>query len=153
MNTYHVFNVQFSTEIKLSEPQSLGLDALIMKYPHIADDKSALFSVIFVLYPQIAKEAMQMSDDEFLEYAEITFFGSSGQSGQADLTACRNVLGATVESRIVEKCFPDNKYRETFIVALDNGDSLVIGFEKHEQCSMSVYEQATAEILNSLKVC
>lgn len=74
MPEYQIFNIRFETQEVFSEPEKLGLDALLMRYPHDADFQNALFSVIFVLYPEAARESMQMSDEEFLEYAKITFF-------------------------------------------------------------------------------
>ncbi len=147
MPEYQIFNIRFETQEVLSEPEKLGLDALIMRYPHDVDFQNALFSVIFVLYPEAARESMQMSDEEFLEYAKITFFANGGQS---DETQTRMIIGKPVETQILKKVIPQPDILETGIVSLTNGESLVFGFKRSEAFYPDTTEEMISKILTSI---
>jgi len=148
MNTCTVFNFQFLTSIRMSEPEQVGLDAMSMHFPHDADFQNTSFVVMFVLYPQIAKEAMQMSNEEFLEYAKVTFFASGGS---AENTKTRTFFGKSVETQIINKSIPVDSVLEVGIVPLENGDAVVIGFDMKDGFSIDEYEKTILEITESLK--
>ena len=148
MNTYQVFNFQFLTSIRMSEPEQVGLDAMDMHFPHDAEFQSRTFSVMFVLYTQMAKEAMQMSNEEFLEYAKVTFFGSGGS---AESSKTRTIFGKSVETQIIHKIIPATTLLEVGIVSLEKGDAVVIGFDMKDGLSMDEYEKTILEITESLK--
>jgi hypothetical protein len=148
MNTCTVFNFQFLTSIQMSEPEQVGLDAMDMHFPHDADFQNRKLSVMFVLYPQMAKEAMQMSNEEFLEYAKVTFFGSGGS---AESSKTRTIFGKPVETQIIHKIIPATSVLEVGIVPLPNGDALVLGFDMKEGLSFDEYEKTITEITESLK--
>ncbi len=132
----------------MSEPEQAGLDAMSMHFPHDEDFQNTKFSVMFVLYPQMAKDAMQMSNEEFLEYAKVTFFASGGN---ADKTNQRTILGNSVETQIINKIIPVAYMLEIGIVPLSNGDGVVLGFDKKEGFSHEDYEKTIIEITESLK--
>jgi hypothetical protein len=148
MNTCTVFNFQFLTSIQMSEPEQVGLDAMDMHFPHDADFQNRKLSVMFVLYPQMAKEAMQMSNEEFLEYAKVTFFGSGGS---AESSKTRTIFGKSVETQIIHKIIPATSVLEVGIVPLSNGDAIVLGFDMKEGLSFDEYEKTITEITESLK--
>jgi hypothetical protein len=148
MNTCTVFNFQFLTSIQMSEPEQVGLDAMDMHFPHDADFQNRKLSVMFVLYPQMAKEARQMSNEEFLEYAKVTFFGSGGS---AESSKTRTIFGKSVETQIIHKIIPTTSVLEVGIVPLSNGDAIVLGFDMKEGLSFDEYEKTITEITESLK--
>lgn len=148
MNPNHVFNLIFETTEKLSGPQNLGIDAELFIYPHDSDFASAMFSVSFVLYPQIARESMQMSNEEFFEYAKATFFGTGAQSTESKTF---QTLGKTIEMQLLKKSIPSPGMLGCGMVSLSNGDLLVTGFEWKNSFDMAKAEKMISEILGSLK--
>ena len=148
MKPNHVFNLSFETSEKFSDPQNLGIDAEIFIYPHDSNIGSAMFSAGFVLYPEIARESMQMSNEEFLEYSKATFFGTGAQSTESKTF---QTLGKTIEMQLIKKSIPSPGMLGCGMVSLSNGDLLVTGFEWKNSFDVAKAEKMISEILGSLK--
>ncbi len=148
MNSNQVFNLTFQTGEKLSGPQTLGIDAELFIYPHDSDIASAMIFVSFVLYPQMARESMQMSNEEFFEYAKATFFATGGKVSESKTL---ETLVKSIEMQRVKKSIPSPGILESGMVSLNNGNLLVIGFEWKESFDNDKAEKMLAEILESLK--
>lgn len=148
MNSNLIFNLSFETEEKLSGPQNLGIDAELFIYPHDSDIGAAMFSAGFVLYPQIARESMQMSNEEFFEYAKATFFATGGKASESKTIY---TLNKPIEMQCVKKSIPSPGILESGMVCLNNGDLLVIGFEWKVTFDIDKAEKMISEILGSLK--
>lgn len=148
MNPNLIFNLSFETEEKLSDPQNLGIDAEIFIYPPDSELGSAMFSASFVLYPEIARESMQMSNEEFLEYAKATFFGTGAQGIESKAF---QTLGKNIEMQFIKKSIPSPGMLGCGMVSLSNGDLLVTGFEWKNSFDMAKAEKMISEILGSLK--
>jgi len=148
MNTYQVFQVRFLSALEFSGPEQTGLDAMTLSYPAGADYSQVEFSIMFILYPSEAREAMQMSDAEFLEYARISFLANGGTPDELKI---RNVLGQDVEFQATQKVIPAPGLQEAGIIALPDGNSLVIGFDFSEKYPEEDAEKHMSEILQSLE--
>jgi hypothetical protein len=149
MNKYQVFQIQFQSALQFSGPEKQGLDAMAFSYPAGANYSQVEFSVMFILYPAEAREAMQMSDPEFLEYARITFLANGGMPDDLKL---RKVDGRSIEFQVTRKAIPMPGIQEAGIIALPDGYSLVIGFDISEKYSKEEAEALVTEVLESLEV-
>ena len=148
MNTYQIFELELRSSLNFSQPQSLGVDALIMNYPSNASIDEVLLSLGFVKYTSEAHEAMQMNSDEFLEYAKISFFGTGSN---AESNKSRNILGKEIQTQILQKKIPKACTLEIGIIPLENNEFIVLGFEISETMNKEEAEKVYLDIISNLK--
>ncbi|MBN2893954.1 MAG: hypothetical protein JXL97_18945 [Bacteroidales bacterium] len=148
MKKYHIVNLQFETDVLFSEPQKLGLDAYTMIYPDKANIGEELISLNFVEYTKKAMEEMQMTPEEFLEYAKNVFFATGKNP---DSIKKRAILGKEIQSQIINKTIPKPIMLETGIFKLNSGIYVVYGIESQEEMDKQEVERITLSVLNSLQ--
>jgi hypothetical protein len=149
MKKYKVFNLQFSSELDLSGPEVLGLDACIFNYPAGADYPNVIFSLVFVSYPAEARESMQMNNDEFLEYARMSFLGDASPASNTEIYT---VFNSSVDFLVSEKTIAKSCIQKSAIVQISDDDSMVIAFEISQNMNADEAQKQITHILQSMSV-
>jgi len=147
MFLYKVFEIEFETIFEFTEPEKLGVDALILN-SYNSSKTDIMFSIIAVKYTKIAQEQMQMNSTEFWEYAKLTFMATT----KKPLSYNNHViLGQNIETQVIKKSIPKTIFLETGIFEIPNGEFIVLGIETVEEYYDETVQLVFSKMFNCIK--
>jgi hypothetical protein len=139
-NVYVWEGIQFESGLELSQPESIGLDAVSLSYPANASQEEVVFEVVIAKAPEEMQTAMEMSESELFEYLKTTFLGLTGK---ADKTTEKEILGQKRTLEQHEHVIPVQSTIHVFFLKLQNGDGVMTAFRVLPRMQT---EQAQTEI-------
>jgi len=147
--TYVVMGLSFNSSIQLSNPETVGLNAIQFAYPvNVESDKTEL-QIIFVNFDVESQNNMKMSDAELISYVKTTFLGT-GKQGENIKE--RQILGNTSKGEILKTKIPIASNIEIHFINLPDSTKIAIAFKSVNTIDADVLEGITSEITGSLKM-
>lgn len=116
--------LRFVSALEFSAPEKAGLDALRVDAPKDARPGAEKMSIMAVRFPKKAVGEGGMSDGELLDYVKTVFLAKTG----AGKPVTREFLGRKARGEAFAKSIPAPALAEVYVVALNSGDKVVLGF-------------------------
>jgi hypothetical protein len=118
--------IGFQTPLAFSNPQKLGLDAVVLVHPPESGLGKGQMEIILVAVPKDLKESLGNKDEETRKYIKGTFLGSTLP---ATRSAERSFLGKKVVGEGQAVSIPKSSELELYLVPLANGDEVAVAFK------------------------
>lgn len=118
-------SIRFQTDFQVSQPQSLGMDAVSMVYPADSEPGKSLAEIVLVKASKDMQQAMEMKESELIAYLKTTYLGFSGDP---ESTVQRDIFGKPVTGERFRQMIPVASNVEMFFVRLRSEDGLMIAF-------------------------
>jgi len=144
---YQIHGLEIVSEIELSKPEKVGMNAYQLSYPKTAQPGQEQFSVTMVLLSKEAGMQIGKNDQELLQYAKSTYFGYA-KAGKA---VQRDILSKKTAGELCEKKIPVASTAEVYILTKKNGDKIVLGFYYTKQKKLEEIEKIVAKIAAGIK--
>ena len=145
--TYNIKGVAFEIPLKLSSANDAGLDAVSFFYPNNAESGKEKFEILLVFLNKEMIEAMEMNEEELLQYVKTTYIGSAQE---AEKKIERKALGETVIGEWQMTDIPRNAVFEIYLIPLKDGSKLSAAFRTYEPMDQKESEKVIKAFFETL---
>lgn len=118
--------IKFQTLLPFSDPQKIGLEAVVLVHPPDSNPGEEQMEITLVRVSQVLQESLENNDAEVLAYVKTTFFGISEP---ASLSLKRFILGNELVGESQDINFPRDADLEYYLVPLSDGDKIFMAFK------------------------
>jgi hypothetical protein len=140
-------SIRFRSDFQLSQPQSLGLDAVSMVYPADSEPGKSLAEIVLVKASKDMQKTMEMQEADLINYLKTTFLGFYGAP---ESTVQRDIFGKPVTGERFRQSIPVKSNVEMFFVRLRNEDGLMIAFRMVPEMPVEDAEKLVRTITESM---
>jgi hypothetical protein len=118
--------IGFQTPLAFSDPEKLGLDAVVMVHPPESGPGKGQMEIILVAVPKDLKESLGNKDEETMKYVKGTFLASTLPATRSPE---RSFLGKKVVGEGQAVSIPKKGELEFYLVPLADGDQVAVAFK------------------------
>lgn len=145
--TYQIKGVTFEIPLKLSSGKEAGLDAVSYVFPEDAESGDEKFEVMLVFLDKEVIEAMEMNEEELLQYVKAAYLGSAQE---AEKKIERKAFGKTISGEWQKTEIPRNAVFEIYLIPLKDGSKLSAAFRSYETMNPAESEKVIKAFFETL---